>query len=598
MFRASVDPSSKYLLETRGEYVNLSNYLGSDYFLTRVSYTEDWNRAKRLGDAYYENQLITRALNEKLGTSFLNNRSGTELVQSMLDNAVTEQKRLGLEVGKELTKEQIENLKEDIVWYVETEVNGQKVLAPQVYLSSKSRNSLEKDDRDRIGGIEYTEIKTKDLENKGVKLGNKGITIVEADTVRNESISDRLSDITGDMTIVESKGNIENIGGRIAGNEVAVLKSETGDILNKGQKLGTEINNGEYDRTRYEQVGNVGLIQGNKVILDAGKYTSEGGVLLSKELETDVDRMEIRSQELVGSDKLGTGGKNYRTFTSKEYVGSAVISERASGRIGDLNIEGSVFEVEDGKGLDIGSVRVESSVNEYDEFSLNENRNTTSKSSRKTESHSEENVAGTFRVSDATIHGSVTGIGSNIDLGEDTYVGGKITTDSRQLHNSYYEENKRSGFSGSISGGSVSLGYGKSRNTYDEKSLINARSSLMIGDGSTLNNGAEITATNFVHGNIQINNGDVTYGARKDTVDIKTTSKSSNFGVSIGIKSPILDRIEQLRSTASQVRNGDTLGGGVNAVNFVTGTISGLASNQGNRQTKHDSNCLQINWKN
>ena len=161
MFKTNVEPGSKYLLETRSEYVNLSNYVGSDYFLTRVSYTEDWTRAKRLGDAYYENQLITRALNEKLGTAFLNNMSGTELVQSMIDNAVSEQSRLSLEVGKELTAEQISNLNEDIIWYIETEVNGQKVLTPQVYLSSKSRNNLEKDDRDRIGGTEYTEIKTK-----------------------------------------------------------------------------------------------------------------------------------------------------------------------------------------------------------------------------------------------------------------------------------------------------------------------------------------------------------------------------------------------------------------------------------------------------
>ena len=115
-------------------------------------------------------------------------------------------------------------------------------------------------------------------------------------------------------------------------------------------------------------------------------------------METDLDKMDIRSQELRGSDKLGTGAKNYRTFDSKENVGSAVVSERATGRIGEVNVVGSIFDVEDGKGLDIGKVKVQSSVNEYDEFSLNENRNSTSKSSRKTESHTEENVSGSFRI--------------------------------------------------------------------------------------------------------------------------------------------------------------------------------------------------------
>ena len=60
----------------------------------------------------------------------------------------------------------------------------------------------------------------------------------------------------------------------------------------------------------------------------------------------------------------------------------------------------------------------------------------------------------------AVIQGNVTGIGSNIVLGENTYVGGKVTTDSRQLHNSYYEEHKKSGLTGGISGGTVSIGYG------------------------------------------------------------------------------------------------------------------------------------------
>ncbi len=72
--------------------------------------------------------------------------------------------------------------------------------------------------------------------------------------------------------------------------------------------------------------------------------------------------------------------------------------------------------------------------------------------------------------------------------------------------------------------------------------IINAKSNLQIGDGSVLNRGAEITSTNFEYGNIQINNGDVKYGARIDTRDVHTESKSSSFGVSIGINSPIKDR--------------------------------------------------------
>ena len=192
----------------------------------------------------------------------------------------------------------------------------------------------------------------------------------------------------------------------------------------------------------------------------------------------------------------------------------------------------------------------------------------------------------------AVITGNVEGIGSNIVLGENTSVGGKVTTDSRQLHSSYYEENRKKGFSGGISHGTASLNYGKSQSTYDEKSTVNAKSNLQIGDGSVLNRGAEITATNFEYGNIQINNGDVKYGARIDTRDVKTTSRSSNFGVSVGINSPIKDRIKQAAGAVSQVKNGDTTGGAMEAINAAAGTIKGLSENitkrDGTRATMND----------
>ena len=120
----------------------------------------------------------------------------------------------------------------------------------------------------------------------------------------------------------------------------------------------------------------------------------------------------------------------------------------------------------------------------------------------------------------------------------------------QQMHNSYtiaiLKRTRKKEFSGGISHGTASLSYGKSQNSYDEKSTINAGSNLQIGDGSVLNKGAEITATNFEYGNIQINNGDVKYGARIDTRDVHTSSKSSSFGISAGINSPILDRQNRL----------------------------------------------------
>ena len=264
----------------------------------------------------------------------------------------------------------------------------------------------------------------------------------------------------------------------------------------------------------------------------------------------------------------------------------------ASGTIGDMNLKGSSFIAQDTTGLAItGNVNAESVVNSYENESKSTSKGFMSSKSSYKNSHAEENSASNLMLGEnAVILGDVNSIGSNVVFGDNTYIGGKLTTDAQQLHNSYFEENKKKGFSGGISHGTASLSYGKSQNSYDEKSTINAGSNLQIGDGSVLNKGAEITATNFEYGNIQINNGDVKYGARIDTRDVHTESKSSSFGISAGINSPILDRAKQAGNAVKQVKDGDTAGGAMTAINAVTGTIKGLADNQGTRQTNYDVN--------
>ena len=589
MFKANMNPSSKYVMETRSSYINLSDYYGSDYFLERVGYSEVWDRARRLGDAYYENQLLTRSIAEKLGTAFINGKSNKKLIQAMMDNASAEGKRLGLVAGQELTQEQINSLNEDIIWYVTKNVNGIEVLAPQVYLSKNTRSSISDDTRNRVGGIDGTYVKTNDFVNSGTKWGNGGVTYVEANTVRNETTTNLLSEISGDQTYINAVGNIENIGGRIKGNEVVALISENGKVVNDTAKRRIGYDNGRYDSSWHDEAASLGEISSNgTTYIKANEYTTTGGVLSTKNMIWDVNKLNADALKLSGEDRNGVNSDNYGRYSQTTHLGAGIVADTTTGRIGDMNLAGSTFAGGDTDGLTIsGNVNVESVVNSYENESKRTNKGFLSSDSRYVNAHEEENVAGNLQLNGARIEGNLTGIGSNIVLGENSYVGGKVTTDSRELHNSYYEKNKSKGFTGGVSHGTISAGYGKSQSTYDEKSTINAKSNLQVGDGSVLNRGAEITATNFEYGNIQINNGDVKYGARIDTKDVHTASKSSGFTISAGINSPIKDRIKQAAGAVSQVKNGDAAGGAMEAVNAAAGTVKGLSDNQGTRQTNY-----------
>ena len=345
MFTMNMSPSSKYLLETRSKYISLGQYYGSDYFTSRVGYSEIWDRSKRLGDAFYENQLLTRALNEKLGTSFLNGKSNQELIQSMMDNAADEKARLGLVVGQALTQDQINALNEDIIWYVSKEVNGVSVLTPQIYLSSRTRESISDDTRNRIGGINGTYVKTKDFVNDGTKWGNGGVTYVEANTVRNETTTNLLSEITGDRTYINSVGNIENIGGSINGQDLVSVVSQNGDVVNKTTTREIGYNNGEFDRSRYTEVASIGEISSNgNTYIEGKNYTSTGAVTSGDTVKINAsENININALKLTGEQKFGRDEDNYGSYGFVNHLKSFVNGTdgvmMTSGK--DTNISGS-----------------------------------------------------------------------------------------------------------------------------------------------------------------------------------------------------------------------------------------------------------------
>ncbi|WP_210398676.1 hemagglutinin repeat-containing protein, partial [Fusobacterium sp. HMSC064B11] len=273
----------------------------------------------------------------------------------------------------------------------------------------------------------------------------------------------------------------------------------------------------------------------------------------------------------------------YNYYGFERNVGSIVKVENLNTTAKNLNISGSVVTTKTAD-LNVDKLNIESKVDKEDEIRKSSYKDLLKSGSKKETIHNEENSAGSLYVEgEGLIKGDVNLVGSNLVLGDNSFVAGKLTTDSRELHNSYSLEEKKKGFSGSIGSSGFSIGYGKTESKLKEKDLMNAKSNLVLGDGTTLNKGADITATNLIHGNISINNGNVKFGARKDTKDIETSSKSSGFNLSVRIKSEAVDRAKQGVDSFKQMKSGDILGGIASSTNTVTGVVSGLASNQGTK---------------
>ena len=578
LFIKSVSPDSKYVMETRLKYIDQKRFFGSDYFLSRVGYEDKWNRVRRLGDAYYENELIERSITEKLGTRFLN---GKEIsAKDLMDNAAEEAKKNGLTIGQPLTKEQIAKLDKDIVWYEYQNVDGIQVLAPKVYLSQNTLKNINTDTRSRITGLENTYVRTGNLENTGL-IGGYGNTYVEAKEVNNRTLGNQLAEIRGNNTTIIAQNNINNIGARISGNENLNLAAINGDILNKSTIEKVEFNNGEFDRSKFTKMASVGeIVSNNNLNILTNNYTSIGAVTQAKDLDIHVTKnVNILSQQASGEQKFGKDDSQYNYYGFERNIGSVVKAENLNTTASNLNISGSAVTTKTAN-LNVDKLNIESKVDKEDEIRKSSYKSLLKSGSKKETIHNEENSAGSLYVENkGTIKGDVNLVGSNLVLGDNSFVGGKVTTDSRELHSSYSLEEKKKGFSGSIGSGGFSVGYGKSESKLKEKDLTNAKSNLILGDGTTLNKGADITATNLIHGNISINNGDVKFGARKDVKDVETSSKSSGINLSLKIKSGALDRAKQGVDSFKQMKSGDILGGIASSTNTVTGVVQGLSSN-------------------
>jgi len=210
-FVTSQDPDSEYLIETNPLFKVGSNFVASDYLAVRYGYNPDVT-TKKLGDANYEADLVRQQLIAATGNNLLKGQENEAAqLQALYDNAYNEGTKLGLSYGVAPTAAQLAGLTEDIVWMVETVVNGVKVLTPQVYLAQSTREGIE---TGAVIAATNTTIKADSVSNTGGTIAGSGNLNIEA---------------TGDIT---------NTSGTIKGGNVSVTSTE-GSIINQTYTQGT-----------------------------------------------------------------------------------------------------------------------------------------------------------------------------------------------------------------------------------------------------------------------------------------------------------------------------------------------------------------------
>ena len=202
-----------YLIETDPRFANYRNWLSSDYLLSNLG-LDPSNTLKRLGDGFYEQQLIREQVAQLTGYRYVAGYSNDlDEYTALMNSGLTFAKEYGLQVGVALTAAQMAQLTSDIVWLVQQTVTlpdgtTQQVLVPQVYVR------VQPGDIDGSGALLSANAvnitgKGNDLLNTGTIAGRRSVTI-DANTVNN--LGGRIS---GGTVAITAAGDINNIGGTI-----------------------------------------------------------------------------------------------------------------------------------------------------------------------------------------------------------------------------------------------------------------------------------------------------------------------------------------------------------------------------------------------
>ncbi|ECM3183660.1 hypothetical protein QB94_26260, partial [Salmonella enterica subsp. enterica serovar Newport] len=228
---------------------------GSDYLAEKLGYTPD-QLGLRLGDVSYENYLVKQQVIAQTGNVLLKSyNSANQQMQAFLDNSVAESKSMGLQLGMALSKEQQNHLDKDIVWMVQTEVAGKKVLTPVVYLSQATRDSIM---NGTVISADDADLQLTSLDNNGGTInGSKSLNVTSEGDIKNNAGAIQ----GGDISLTSTEGNITNNEGDIAaGNKLGMLAKK--DISNLSGSV---------------QGGDVSLMSTEGSIVNETKHSEFGG---------------------------------------------------------------------------------------------------------------------------------------------------------------------------------------------------------------------------------------------------------------------------------------------------------------------------------
>ena len=594
--KISQNPNTSYIMETDPNFTNRRNFLSSDYVLNRLK-LDPMNVQKRLGDGYYEQQLVMQEILRQTGKNRLQSGlTAEEQYRKLMDAGINLTKSQSIALGRELTVAEQNNLKEDVVLLVSNSVvlpNGktETVLVPTLYLAPKSKRTdggvniqgesinLNVDKLNNSGSIiadDNTNIVGNYIHNNGGLISGNSTTLVANTDVANTS-----GTIVGESNVrIHANQDVINEGGHIKQNSASgqLVISADRDVINNGKKYISSDNEIVWDDSnkRKETVTAIdqGIVDGQgSITINANRdVVMNAGIVQGKEnIEVNAGRnIELSTQDAALNIKedhyhkgKSGGGHSITTETHVDAnftnsVGSSIEGKSVNIKANqNVNSKGSDILAKDTVNIDADSIKFETAKDVATEHhSLQERK----KSIAKRESIDAIDNSHIETVSGSNIGGKTVNIkgrnsieGKSVTiLGEDKVElqsGGEVNigADKHILDSNSSYHHKKSGLLG---GAGIGFSIGKERINSDDSNHeeITARSTIASTKGNI---------------NIQSN----------DTLQLTSGNIVSKKGVNLSGSNVILDGNVDNTSAShneSYKKSGLTVSLGGAAINAVT----------------------------
>ncbi|WP_186054126.1 hemagglutinin repeat-containing protein [Burkholderia gladioli] len=560
LFKPTAAPNASYVIETNPAFTNQKNFISSDYFFSQIG-VDLTHIPKRLGDGFYEQQLVRNQVTSLTGKAVLGPYADLQtMYESLMAAGADLSKSLDLPIGASLSADQVAKLTGNVILMETRVVDGQSVLVPVVYLAQASQQN--------VNGplIAATNI---DLQNAQSFTNSGTITADNTLAIQGKQIDNAFGALqSGGLIALSTENNIDLTSANV---KAGSLQLDAGKdlILDTATKTNTRVSRDGATSVvttlgptaKLDVAGDASITTGGNFQQNAGDLSVGGNLGMNVGGNWDLGAVQ------TGEHKIVQRANGVSNTDINKVTGSSVSVGGQSNVVvgGDLTAKGAQIELGQG-----GTLAAKGNV------TLEAASATSTVNSNSSGSDSHGSYAETLHTSDQALTGTTLKGGDTVNI-----VSGKDMT----LSGSTISLDK--GNANLLAAGDVNVGAATEThalNSHETHSHSNVVSGVKVASGidqtMTLNRGSLVSAdgVNIVSGkdvNVQgstlVGTNDVTLTAAhnvrvttsQDTLqssnyyDKKESGLMSGGGLSVSVGSSSLKTTSQ---TTEVSNNGSTIG--------------------------------------